>query len=91
MNDNITSLAARAREALTHRRVTVDDQIEEIAGDIRASIAATYKDEPVVTIDKAAIRVALESCFYIGKGKWLMMLGENGFPVVFSGVDAKRQ
>ncbi len=91
MTDTITSLTGAAREALSHRVVTVDDQIEDIAGDIRASIAATYKDELAVTIDKAAIRVALESCFYIGKGKWLIMLGADGFPIVFSGADAKRQ
>lgn len=91
MTDKITSLTDRSRDALSNHSVKVEDQIEEIAGDIRASIAATYKDKPVVTIDKAAIRVALESCFYIGKGKWLVMPGADGIPIVFSGADAKRQ
>jgi hypothetical protein len=67
---------------------TVDDQIEEISVDICASIAATYKVEPKITIDQAVIRAMLESCLFIGKGKWLVMLGADDFPIVFSGTDA---
>lgn len=87
----MTDKMEKVREALSRRIVTVDDQIEEIAGDICASIIAAYKDKPVVTIDETAIKGALESCFYIGKGKWLVMLGPDGFPIVFSGADARQQ
>lgn len=92
MTDNVAKLKmAEMRETLSRRVVTVDDHIEEIVGDIRTSIEATYKDKPDVTIDEAVIRAMLESCFFIGKGKLLVMLGANGFPIVFSGLDATRQ